>query len=96
MKTGLRTPAYVYLVRPDGKLDLRLAQEGFEKYDEATEKLWAYLADNKFLFLTDKSAPEEINALMGMSKKTFKQAVGKLYKDRKIMLFDDKIARVDG
>jgi len=96
MKTGLRIAAYVFLVRPDGKLDLRLAPDGYEKYDEATEKLWAHLQENKFLFLTDKSAPEEINALMGMSKKTFKQAVGKLYKDRKIMLFDDKIARIDG
>jgi predicted RNA-binding protein (virulence factor B family) len=36
--------------------------------------------------LTDKSAPEEIYATLGISKKVFKQTVGRLYKERLIVL----------
>jgi len=45
--------------------------------------------------LHDKSPAEEIFKALNMSKKTFKQAVGKLYKEQKIALFKDKIARID-
>jgi len=86
---------YVHEVRSDGKLDLKISSSLPQKYDEATAQLEAYLSQNKFLFLTDKSDASEIYQLLRMSKKTFKQAVGKLYKQRKIKLFSDKIARLD-
>ena len=87
--------AYVSAVRPDGKIDLKLSPEGFKKYDDATAQLWELLQEHKFLYLHDKSPAEEIFKALNMSKKTFKQAVGKLYKEQKIALFKDKIARID-
>ena len=44
-----------------------------------------------FLPFTDASPSEAINERFGVSKKTFKRAVGTLYKDRKIALADDGI-----
>jgi predicted RNA-binding protein (virulence factor B family) len=92
---GLELFVFVHEVRSDGKLDLKLSSSLPQKYDEATSQLEAYLAEHKFLYLTDKSDASEIYQLLNMSKKTFKQAIGKLYKQRKIKLFSDKIARLD-
>jgi hypothetical protein len=66
-----------------------------DKYDDAVTMVWEYLMEHKFLFLTDKSDAADIYNQFQLSKKTFKQAVGRLYKDRKIKLFEDKIARID-
>ena len=49
----------------------------------------------KTIYLTDNSSPEDIRETMGMSKKTFKQAIGKLYRYRKIALFPDRIEFIE-
>jgi predicted RNA-binding protein (virulence factor B family) len=41
--------------------------------------------------LSDHSSPEEIREHLGMSKKTFKQAIGKLYRWKKIIIKEDSI-----
>lgn len=87
--------ANVFTVRKDGKIDLKLSAVGFKKYDDATEQIWELLQKDKFLYLHDKSTSEEIYKALKMSKRTFKQAIGKLYKEKKIALFKDKIARID-
>ena len=48
-------------------------------------------AENGFLPLTDNTSPEEIYAALEMSKKTFKKAIGTLYRERKIMIEDTGI-----
>ncbi|MCF8202278.1 MAG: GntR family transcriptional regulator [Crocinitomicaceae bacterium] len=81
---------YVAKVREDGKLDIRLEVPNDSRYDAAEQKILDMLADNDgFLALTDKSDPEEVRAVLGLSKKTFKQAIGKLYKHRRIALEAD-------
>lgn len=95
VKLGQNISCFVKTVRPDGKLDLQMSSDDVNKYDEAVSVIWDYLQENKFLYLTDKSDASEIYAQFQMSKKTFKQAIGRLYKDRKIKLFEDKIARID-
>jgi predicted RNA-binding protein (virulence factor B family) len=92
---GQTLSVYVSGVRPDGKVDVKISSTLPQKYDEAQEQIENYLSHNKFLYLTDKSDASEIYAQFGISKKTFKQAIGKLYKQRKIILFADKIARMD-
>ena len=47
-----------------------------------------------YISLHDKSAPEEIREMFQMSKKTFKKAIGALYRDRKIDIKDDGIYSV--
>ncbi len=81
---------YVAKVREDGKLDIRLEVPNDSRYDAAEQKILDMLASNDgFLALTDKSDPEEVRAILGLSKKTFKQAIGKLYKHRRIALEAD-------
>ncbi|NBX38568.1 MAG: RNA-binding protein [Flavobacteriia bacterium] len=95
IELGQTLEVYVSAVRPDGKMDLKISSTQPQKYDEATEQIMTYFQEHKFLFLTDKSDASAIYSQFQMSKKTFKQAIGKLYKQRKIKLFNDKIARMD-
>ena len=81
---------YVAKVREDGRLDIRLEVPNDSRYDAAEQKILDVLSANEgFLALTDKSDPEEVRAVLGLSKKTFKQAIGKLYKHRRIALEAD-------
>jgi uncharacterized protein len=84
---GQRLKGFVNRMREDGKLDILLQKPGFENIDESAKMLIDVLEKNNgFLPLTDKSDPEEIAAHLKMSKKSFKKAVGTLYKQRIIKL----------
>ena len=89
---GANEIGYIYKVREDGKLDVRLTPEGYQKVEPLAQELLEVieLSGGK-LFLTDSSDPEEIRMQVGMSKKTFKKAVGMLYKAKKIILDEDGI-----
>ena len=87
--------AFIKSKREDGKLDLQWTPLGRQKYEEGAEKILASLKDKKFLPLHDKSSPEEIKQLLGMSKKHFKQSIGQLYKIRKIKLVPGGIELID-
>jgi len=78
---------WVKALRPDLKLSLSLSPPGYAKVDAATQDLLdALKRHGGFLALTDKSEPDQIYALLGMSKKVFKQTLGALYKARRISL----------
>jgi len=91
VQRGERTIGYVYNVREDGKLDVRLDPVGKVKISESAEKLLSLLKVQKYLPVHDKSSPEDVRDTVGMSKKTFKQAIGSLYKERLITLESDGI-----
>lgn len=80
MTPGLKLTGYVKRVREDGKLDITLRPVGSAGADEARRVLLAALQEENFLPLHDQSPPEAIQARLGMSKKSFKKAVGSLYK----------------
>ena len=86
LRRGDRTRGFVLLVREDGKLDIRLEKIGNLRFDEAELTLLEILKAKGTLYLTDKSDPDEIREMVGMSKKLFKQTIGKLYKARQIEL----------
>lgn len=87
LRTGMRLKAFVKQVREDGKIDLILQQAGPRKVDDFAETLLQYIRDhNGFTSFNDKSDAEEIYNTFGVSKKTFKKAVGELYKMRLISL----------
>lgn len=89
IRKGQVMDGYVKRLREDGKIDLSLNQPGFskDKMDRVSSAILAALEDNDgFLALTDKSPPPEIYAAFGISKKVFKQAIGTLYKQRRITL----------
>ena len=84
---GSQGTAYVYKIREDGKIDLRLEEEGYAKVEPNAEKILQLIAKNNgFIALTDKSDPASIKSMLGMSKKTFKKAIGSLYKQKIIGL----------
>lgn len=81
---GMHISGYIHDIREDGKIDIRLSKTGQEKRDDASEKLLSILKSKGRIDLGDKSNPEDIRRILGMSKKTFKQAVGNLYKQKLI------------
>jgi len=92
LRTGATLKAYVKQVREDGKLDLILQKPGFEKIDDFAVELLEYIKNaNGSISLNDKSPAEAIYNAFSVSKKTFKKAVGDLYRKRLIILSEDGI-----
>ena len=92
LEPGMHMQAFVRQVREDGKIDLTLQKDGLQKVDDFAEVLLQYIKDNEgFTSLNDKSAAEEIYETFGVSKKTFKKAVGDLYKKRLVVLLEGGI-----
>ena len=90
LKTGDRLKGYVTRVRTDGKIDIALQRHGVAGDDESSMRLLSAIeAQRGFLPLNDNSSPDEIYSMLGMSKKAFKRAAGKLYKQRLIIIDDD-------
>lgn len=90
---GMKISGYLKLIRPDGKLDVTLHRSGAEGISDARESILKTLAANGgTLPLHDKSAPDEVKRILGMSKKVFKKAVGGLYKDGVIKLTAESIS----
>jgi predicted RNA-binding protein (virulence factor B family) len=83
---------YIRQIRPDGKIDCTLSMGTKDDREDAKVKIMQALSDNQgFLPLHDKSPSEEIQKMLGMSKKLFKKGVGGLYKTDLIELTDDGI-----
>ncbi len=93
---GDRIPGYVKQVRPDNKLDITLQPIGYRRYNDANTEMLAKRLQTRtgFLPLNDKSSAEAIYAEFGISKKAFKQALGALYKERKVRIEDEGIVWV--
>lgn len=84
---GQRLEGYVRAVRPDGKIDLALDRAGHRRIEDNTGRVMSALAEaGGRLPFHDDSSPEEIRAAFGMSKKAFKQAIGSLFKARRIVI----------
>lgn len=97
LQKGQALTGYIKKVRPDHKLDLVLSQEKYgQKVDATSAKILAVLEKRGgYVALTDKSAPEIIYDTFGVSKKVFKQAIGGLYKQRRIVIEEAGIRLVD-
>lgn len=87
LATGLQLQAYVRAVRADGKIDLALDRAGFHRIAPVTDQILAALkAAGGRIELHDDSSPEDIRDTFGISKKAFKQAIGSLYRARRIVI----------
>jgi len=82
LKPGEGLKAWISGLRDDGKIDVRLRPQGFRTANPDAEAriLAALTRSGGRLDLTDRSDPEEIQTLVGLSKKAFKTACGTLYK----------------
>ena len=88
LKRGDRYDGWVARTPGDGLIDVTLERPGYQRVEDASTRIATALseAEGGFLPLHDKSSPEEIRAALGMSKKVFKQALGALYRERKVRL----------
>lgn len=92
LSIGETRQGYVSRIREDGKIDLTLKQPGYGSISDSgtlvmkTLKQW-----DGFIPCHDKSAPDDIKRIFSMSKKEFKRAIGRLYKEGKIILSDKGI-----
>ena len=92
LKIGQKTSGFIKRIRDDGKIDLSLHAPGFAKIDTLAERILSLLQKNKgFLGLSDKSPPEEIYDQLSVSKKSYKTAIGTLYKKKLIRIEPDGI-----
>ena len=90
--TGDRLTAYIKSVRPDGKIDLKLQPMGHQQALDFSEELLQYLKEHDGKCnLGDKSDADDIRERFQVSKKTFKKAVGNLYKQHLITVSDFSI-----
>ena len=89
VRKGQTLEGFVKAIRKDKRVDLSLHKPGYaqSKIDAAAESILDKLREHEGrLLLTDKSPPEAIYAVFGVSKKVFKQALGLLYKQRLVSL----------
>jgi uncharacterized protein len=89
---GERLRGFVKKIRDDGKVDVSLRKGGaMEAANDRETILAALAAHGGFLSLTDKSSPESIAEQLRLSKKSFKKAIGGLYKEGVITILPDGI-----
>ncbi len=87
IEKGTRIKGFIKKVREDGKIDVALQKQGIAAAKDVRDVLLEKLKEHKgFLKLSDVSPPEEVHAVLGISKKNFKKAVGMLYKEGLIEL----------
>jgi predicted RNA-binding protein (virulence factor B family) len=82
LRTGELLPGHLRQIRPDGKLDVRLGQAGYDEVETAANLVLAAIRarpDGR-LPLGDKSLADDVYRRLGVSKKVFKKALGSLYK----------------
>ncbi len=96
LTVGERTQGFVRAVRADGKLDLSLDLSGYQRVVPLKQLIVQALeANGGALPFDDSTAPEIIRDRFGCSKNAFKQALGALYKSRRIAFQSPGIRLLD-
>lgn len=89
---GQHLVGFLKKIREENKLDVTLRKPGYDEVLEATRTLMQQLRNSGgVLPLSDKSPPEDIQQHLQMSKKTFKKAIGNLYRRGEIEILPDHI-----
>lgn len=92
LAVGDRKKGFIYKIRGDGKIDLRLKKPGYSSVEESTFTILDVLKrEGGFVACHDKSSPEVVRQWFAMSKKEFKRSIGNLYKGKKIEITDKGI-----
>jgi predicted RNA-binding protein (virulence factor B family) len=95
LRSGMREKGFIKELRADGKISLSLQPVGQDAANSLHEKILQQLqANGGRLAVSDKSPPELISSLFGVSKGNFKKAIGALYKQGQIVIHADRIERV--
>jgi predicted RNA-binding protein (virulence factor B family) len=96
LEIGQRMKGFIRAISPGGKIDLSLDDSGYKRVGGLTVQIVAALQRNGGeLHYDDDSPPGDIRAVFGVSKKAFKQALGKLYRERRIQFVRPGIRLLD-
>lgn len=96
LKIGERLPGFVKSIRKDGKIDLLISQATLQGDHDLGEQIIRHLTEvGGESSLTDKSNPDDIYRTYKVSKKKYKQALGSLYKSKRISLSAEKIQLIN-
>lgn len=92
---GEKLRGFVKTIHEDHKLDVVLGRAGYAKVEDEAGRVLDLLKRHKgSLPFHDKSLPDDIYGFFGMSKKTFKMAIGTLYRQKLIRISDEGIELV--
>ena len=92
IKRGERFSGYIKNIREDGKIDIAMHADTREKLDDTAKKILKSLRKKGgFIALNDKSDPDDILRVFGISKGLFKKSIGSLYKNKIIRIEADGI-----
>lgn len=87
IQVGDKIKGYIKKVYEDNRIDLATGSRGYARVEGESEKIMRLLNEaGGFLPYHDKSNPDDIYEVFGMSKKAFKMAVGGLFKSRKVLI----------
>lgn len=93
LEHGQSFPGFIKKLREDGKIDLQRDASGYRRTLPLAEDIYVRLLEaGGYLPFNDKSTPESIRETFSASKKAFKQALGMLYRQRRIEFKGDGIA----
>jgi predicted RNA-binding protein (virulence factor B family) len=98
LEEGMEVTGYIKYIREDGKIDVSLRPQGFlNVIDTDAKKVLDKLKESPegYILVTDKSAPDSIRFHLNMSKKSYKKALGNLYKQKLIVITEDRIELLD-
>ena len=87
LHSGDQLKGYLKKIRENNKLDISLQASGYQHVEPNANKILEEMRKhNGYLALHDGSDPQDIYQQIGMSKKTFKKAIGLLYKQKLIVM----------
>lgn len=87
IRVGDKLKGYIKKVYDDNRIDVAIGNRGYGRVEGESDKILRMLQEaGGFLPYHDKSNPEQIYEVFGMSKKTFKMTLGSLYKQRRIAM----------
>jgi predicted RNA-binding protein (virulence factor B family) len=92
LKAGDLLKGYVKKIREENKLDISLQKTGYDSVEPTAQQILDEIKKSAgFLNISDSSSPEDIYKRLQISKKTFKKAIGGLYKQGLIKIAEDGI-----
>lgn len=95
LNIGQTLTVVVKKIRHDGKIDLRVPQPDKHDLSDLEHTIMQRLSTNHgVLALGDKTPPKDVYRVLGVSKKHFKRAISRLYKQRLIVVEDNRITQV--
>ena len=95
-RLGEKVTLRVIGIKDNGEINGSFLPRAHERMDADGQAILDYIENNGYCEFTDKASPEDIIAVFGMSKGSFKRAVGRLFQNKIIMIEEDGLYKRKG